>query len=326
MNQSSDTSIHYSVLKDEVIEQLARCRQGTDAHDCRFLDCTLGGAGHTEALLEALPDCTVIACDRDLRAIDRATKKLAAKFPHNRWQLIHTPFSEVEQHLSTEQRSFDGMLVDLGLSTDQLKESRGFSFRDEDSLDMRMDESASLTAATVVNEYSEKDLIRVLKRGGADKEAYAAVKAIAEHRPFTSTAALSTVVSNALQWLERKKQQKRGDHYVKTNPATVVLQAIRIEVNKEFEEIDAMLDAAPRLVKNGGRLGVITFHSLEDKLVTKRMRAWAQGNTAPAYLGIIDRGSKGKFITSQPIVPSESEIASNPASRSARLRVFEFIS
>jgi 16S rRNA (cytosine1402-N4)-methyltransferase len=326
MNQQSETTIHYSVLKDEVIEQLARCRQGTDAHQCRFLDCTLGGAGHTEALLEALPDCTVIACDRDNRAIERAEKKLSEKFSSDRWKLIHTAFSQVEDSLSDDEKNFDGMLVDLGLSTDQIKENRGFSFRDEDSLDMRMDESIGITAADIVNDSSEKDLLRILRRGGAEKEAFSATKAIVEHRPFKSTAALSEVVSNALQWLERKKKQQRSNYHIKTNAATVVLQAIRIEVNKEFEEIDAMLDAAPRLVKKGGRLGVITFHSLEDKLVTKRMRAWAQGNTAPAYLGIIDRGSKGRFITSQPIVPSEKEIEINPASRSARLRVFEFLS
>ena len=222
-----------------------------------------------------------------------------------------------------QDRDFDGMLVDLGVSTDQLKESRGFSFRDTDSLDMRMDESSGVTAHTIVNEYNEKDLIRIFKKGGADKEAFSAAKAIVKARPILSAHQLSEVVSESLGWLQRKKAKASGS-YSKLNPATVVLQAIRIEVNKELDAITAMLDVAPDMVKQGGRLCVITFHSLEDKLVTKRMRSWAQGDTSPAYLGVMDRGSKGTFITNQPVLPSDEEISRNPASRSARLRVFSF--
>ena len=324
MTEHPETTIHYSVLKEEVIEQLVRCRQGTDAQQRRYLDCTLGGGGHTAAILQEDESSIVVACDRDQRAIDRAQVRFKNEIDSNRLELLHTEFSNVESCLSEDNRNFDGVLVDLGVSTDQIKEGRGFSFRDDESLDMRMDESAKLTAAEIVNTYSERELVRIFKRGGADKEASSAARVIVQQRPFTSTAKLSEAVSTSLEWLQRKKRDRGSS--TKNNPATVVLQAIRIEVNQEFEEIDAVLESAPRLVKDGGRLGIITFHSLEDKFVTHKMRAWAQGNTAPAYLGIIDRGSKGKFITRQPILPTEEEIALNPASRSARLRVFEFTS
>ena len=313
-------TLHIPVLKDEVISYLHCSEQGG-----RYLDCTLGGASHTQAILESNPATTVIAIDRDQRAIDRAQKKL---LPYDsRITITHANFSQITTVI--EDRDFDGMLVDLGVSTDQLKESRGFSFNDVDSLDMRMDETDAVTAHMVINEYSEKDLIRILKRGGATQEALSAAKAIIKARPITSAQQLSSVVAESLVWLQRKKAKSAYGSAVKTNPATVVLQAIRIEVNKELEEIEAMLDAAPVMVKQGGRLCVITFHSLEDKIVTKRMRAWAQGDTAPAYLGVMElqakaRGSKGKFITNQPVVPTEQELQQNPASRSARLRVFLF--
>ena len=310
MNQS----IHVPVMKDEVIDFLLCAQVGG-----KFLDCTLGGAGHTQAMLDANAGVKVYAVDRDERAIKRAEKKLADYT--SRVTLTHANFGSITDVIT--ERDFDGMLVDLGVSTDQLKEARGFSFKDEDSLDMRMDESSGITAHQIVNEYHEKDLIRIFKKGGADKEALSAAKAIVKNRPITSALQLSTIVTDSLAWLQLKKRKSGSS--TKTNPATVVLQAIRIEVNKEFDAIEAMLDAAPVMVRQGGRLCVITFHSLEDKLVTKRMRSWAQGDTAPAYLlGGRSRGSKGKFITTQPVLPSQSEIDRNPASRSARLRVFSF--
>jgi 16S rRNA (cytosine1402-N4)-methyltransferase len=311
-NNTDQLSVHISVLKNETVEFL-NCSKGG-----KFIDCTLGGAGHTEAILQANPINTVEAFDRDIRAINRAKQKLN-KY-QDRVTYHHRTFSEVESTL--EEKSYDGMLVDLGISTDQLKEKRGFSFNDDTPLDMRMDESQSVTASDIVNNYSEKDLIRVLKRGGADKEGFFAAKAIIKNRPITSTKHLADIVSAAVN-VPHKRGHKSGKS---THPATTVFQAIRIEVNKEYEQIEALLESAPKVVKDGGRLAVITFHSAEDKLVAGRMRSWAAGDTTPAYVhgGVFDRGSKGRFLTTKPVVASQSELAANPASRSARLRVFAF--
>ena len=311
-NNDDQPSVHISVLKEETIKFL-NCSNGGN-----FVDCTLGGAGHTQAILDANPTNTVVAFDRDIRAINRAKHKLS-KY-ETRVTYHHSTFSEVESTL--KQKYYDGMLVDLGISTDQLKEQRGFSFHDDTALDMRMDESQSITASDIVNNYSEKDLIKVLKRGGAEKEGFFAAKAIIKNRPITSTKHLADVVSAAVS-ATHKRSQKSGKH---THPATTVFQAIRIEVNSEYEQIEAILESAPKVVKDGGRLAVITFHSAEDKLVAGRMRSWAAGDTTPAYVhgGVFDRGSKGRFLTTKPVVASQSELAANPASRSARLRVFAF--
>ena len=300
-------TVHYPVLCAEVVESLKGNEGGT------FVDCTMGGAGHTEAILKSNDKNTVVAIDRDARAHERAKVKLE---PFNgRVTFVQGNFSEVKTLASGE--TFDGMLVDLGLSTDQLKENRGFSFKDQSPLDMRMDESQSFSAADVVNSYSEKDLIRVLKRGGVGSEASAVTRAILRERPIATTEKLSSVINKAAAGLTAKK---------KINPSTVIFQAIRIEVNKEFEEIDRMLDSAPEVVKPGGRLAVITFHSLEDQLVTHRMRDWQDGDTRPASWPGPRVPSKGRLVSQKPIVPSEKELSENPASRSARLRVFEFSS
>lgn len=298
-------TVHFPVMCREVIDVL-KAREGG-----AFIDCTLGGAGHSEAILNANEKNRVTALDRDGRALERAKTKLQAF--GDRVEFIQTSFASVAE--AAHSRIFDGMLVDLGLSTDQLKEGRGFSFKDTSALDMRMDETQEFSAADVVNKYSEKDLLKVFKRGGVGKEAFTVARAIINARPIATTDQLSSVVNKAAAGLTAK---------TKINPSTVIFQAIRIEVNNEFEEIDRMLDAAPAIVRTGGRLAVITFHSLEDKLVTRRMREWQDGDSAPASYRGPRVASKGKLVSQKPIVPSDDEITRNAPSRSARLRVFEF--
>lgn len=296
---------HVPVLRDEVVEVLQAQNGGS------YLDCTLGGGGHTESILEAHNANTVVALDRDAAAIERSRERLRSH--QERLTMYHTTFGDV---LSvTQGQHFDGMLVDLGLSTDQLKGERGFSFGDDTPLDMRMDQSQGLTADEIVNNYPERKLLSVLKRGGVGFEAQTVVRAIVRARPIKSTKELARVINQAQAGHARKKS---------INPATVTFQAIRIEVNDEFGEIAKVLDAAPQIVKQGGRLAVITFHSLEDKLVARKMRAWEQAGSEPANWRGIRGQSIGRAITRKPIIPSDSEVERNSASRSARMRVFEF--
>jgi 16S rRNA (cytosine1402-N4)-methyltransferase len=221
-----------------------------------------------------------------------------------------------------EGKVFDGMLADLGTSTDQLKEGRGFSFTDESSLDMRMDESSGLSAQEIVNSASEQELFVILKRGGVGSEARPVARAIASERPFTSARQLSATVNQVLARVARAKTAQK-----KVNPSTVVFQALRIAVNREFEQIESLMKLAPQVVRRGGRMAVITFHSLEDRAVARTMREWESGGEFSALNPASRHApSLGKVIERKGVYPSEEEVARNPSSRSACLRVFEFSS
>lgn len=297
---------HIPVLREEVIEWLRASAGGL------FLDCTLGGAGHTAALLEANVTNRVIAIDRDERALERCAGRLAPFA--GRVEMRHLPFGDVAE--LEDAGPFDGILADLGLSTDQLKGGRGFSFRDDESLDMRIDQSKGDTAHDVVSSYGEGELRKVFQRGGVGANSNRYARAIVQGRPFASSKALASAVAEATPIRDRHP----GFH-----PATVVFQALRIEVNREFEQLDALLDAAPTLVKAGGRLAVITFHSLEDRITTKRMREWQSGGEYSARVpGSQAKPRLGKLLTRDAVKPGEAEIERNPAARSAAMRVFEF--
>lgn len=300
-------SVHVSVLRDEVVLMLNGANGGT------YLDCTFGGGGHSSALLNANQSSVVYAIDRDQRAISRADATL--KEFGERLHLSHGSFSSVaEMHSDVR---FDGVLADLGVSTDQLHEERGFSFSDSESFDMRMDASEGETASDLINRLTVQELYRVLREGGVGEEARAVASAIVRGRPFENASGFA----EALAQLPALRSKKKRVH-----PATVVFQALRIAVNREFEEIEELLAQAPRMIKSGGRLAVITFHSLEDRLVTSRMRAWENQGTEPAqYRGAKRERPLGKVVTRKPICPTDTEIARNPASRSAQLRVFEFL-
>ncbi len=298
----SSASVHIPVMVAEVLTSL-RAAEGGD-----FLDCTLGGGGHTRALLEANPANRVTAIDRDLRAIERARGALSTYA--SRLTILHGSFSTLDD-LDLGQR-FDGMLADLGLSTDQLQESRGFSFGDIAALDMRMDEEEGQSAAEFLNTISEHELFVVLRQGGVGNEAKAIARTIVKHRPLTSAKELADVVAKVPS---RKKD---------VHPATVVFQALRMAVNRELQQIEDLMGVAPRLVKKSARFSVITFHSLEDRAVTATMRAWEGADFSALWPGAKRPEVLGKALSRKPISASEQEILENPSARSARLRVFQF--
>lgn len=303
---------HIPVLENEVVEQL-RAAAGGD-----FLDCTLGGAGHTLAILKANPRNTVTASDRDERALKRAAERLSEY--GSRVKLLHADFESLNSLLSD--RTFDGMLADLGISTDQLRENRGFSFNDEGALDMRMDESRGLSAADIVNTATLHEIFVILKKGGVGNEARAIAKAIVDARPHSSAKALAQIVNQAFARVARGKMAAK-----KVNPSTVVFQALRIAVNREFEHIESLMELAPRLIRTGGRIAIITFHSLEDRVVARKMREWESGGEFSARNPGLARGKRlGHVVQRKGIEPSGEEISRNPSARSACLRVFEFSS
>ena len=296
---------HIAVMEKEVLEHLQAGTGGS------FLDCTLGGGGHTRAILDANSTNQVVAIDRDKRAIERTGAALAAY--SDRLQISHADFSGVPALL--QGRRFKGVLADLGLSSDQLSESRGFSFDDASPLDMRMDESQELTASDLVNEMGEGELCQLLREGGAAKEARYAARAIVRARPIGSARDLAGILRTAL----KGRLPQRDIH-----PATVVFQALRIAVNNEFEQIKNLLDTLPQTVEEGGRAVLICFHSLEDELVTGRMRQWAGSEFSAQWPGSQGSRPLGRMLTRKAATASDEERELNPRARSARLRVFEF--
>ncbi len=297
-------SVHIPVLLSESREFLRASEGGS------FLDCTLGGAGHTQALLDASSEVTVAAFDRDPKALARAEAFLTEY--GDRVEVAQAAFSELAQRC--QGRTFRGMLADLGVSTDQIREERGFAFQDS-SLDMRMDPTSGVSARVLLNGATEQELYVIFKKGGVGNEARKVAREIVAQRPIESADQLAKLVVRC-----------GGAKDKKTHPATVVFQALRIAVNHEFEEIDALMQAAPSLVEKGGRLVVISFHSLEDKAVTRVMREWDSGGSAPAnYPGAVRHERKGRLLTKKAVFPTEQEIERNPSARSARMRVFEFL-
>lgn len=302
-------TVHIPVMAREVVDLLEASRGGD------YLDCTLGGAGHTRSILAASPEARVWAIDRDARALERAQRSLAEV--RDRVTTAHARFSEAGTVFSD--RRFDGVLADLGLSTDQLREGRGFAFSEEAPLDMRMNEADTVTAYELVNHSTEHDLFVILRRGGVGNEARAVARAIVRARPVETTRALAALVVQAAP----PRRQRGGEKT--SHPATVVFQALRIAVNDEFGEIERLLDAIPALVKPGARTAIITFHSLEDKLVTETMRRWEGGGEFSAqWPGTTRVEPLGRLVTRKPVLPSDDEVRRNPSSRSARLRVFRF--
>ncbi len=263
-----------------------------------FVDCTVGLGGHTKRILEKDPEAFVIGIDRDPYALDKAEENLRGF--EGRFSLYKANYSDFDLVLKEEDiRSVDGFLFDLGVSMLQLRSLRGFSFQRDEPLDMRMDPEEKLSALEVVNRYSEKDLERILREYGEEKKAKAIAKAIVLHRskkPIETTGELVDVVLSVVK--------KRG----RIHPATKVFQAIRIEVNKELEHLKVALWKVPNYLKRGGRLVVISFHSLEDRIVKTFFK---------------EHASQFKILTKKPIFPKREEVVKNPPSRSAKLRAGE---
>lgn len=301
---------HDPVMLEEVVSYVP-----TEAR--LFVDCTLGGAGHAEALLLRFPTAELFGCDRDPDALAAAGARLAGFGP--RVLIKQIAFSEIARHLLLD--SADFMLADLGVSSHQLDEAgRGFSFAHDGPLDMRMDpEGGRPTAAALVNGSRREELLDILRRFGEERFAARIVDAIVAERaraPIVSTAHLAEIVAGVVP----ARSHRRG-----FNPATRVFQALRIAVNDELGELERLLDCALPLLRQGGRLAVISFHSLEDRMVKERFRYWESPCRCPPSMPacVCGKVSLGRRLIRKPVVPGSEEASRNPRCRSAKLRVFE---
>jgi 16S rRNA (cytosine1402-N4)-methyltransferase len=310
---------HVPVLAAEVVRELmpglAGFPEGT------LVDCTLGGGGHAEALLAAAPGASLVGLDRDPQALAAAQRRLAPF--GDRVTLVHRRFGELSTVLAeVGTREVRGVLYDLGVSSPHLDEpARGFGFRSGGPLDMRMDPAQALTAADVVNGYTEAALASVLSRWGEERFARRIAAAIARRRvqrPFTDTADLAEVVKEAVPAATRRT----GPH-----PARRSFQALRIEVNDELRELEGSLPQAIEAVRPGGRVAVISYHSLEDRIVKRTFAEAAAGCRCPRDLPICVCGAQARLrvVTRKPLRPSPVELEANPRSSSARLRVAEVL-
>ena len=281
--------MHTPVLVKEVLDALGVVPGGA------YIDCTVGEGGHTVAILNAAPDCVVIGLDRDPSALAIAQERLAGF--GDRVHLVNASYTTLaEQGQFLEDRPVTGVLLDLGLSSLQLEDGeRGFSFLRDGPLDMRFGPDEKFTADDVVNHFAERDLVRLLFEFGEEPRARRIARAIVQRRPIRGTAHLAEVVEGTLG--------RRG----RIHPATRTFQGIRIEVNQELQALKTVLSAAAETLQPGGRLVVISYHSLEDRLVKTTLR----------------ESTVLRVLTKKPISPSQEEVAYNPRSRSARMRAAE---
>ena len=299
---------------------LDACIQALNIHpDGIYVDGTLGRAGHSREIAGRLTTGRLICIDRDQAAIDAAQDRLAPWL--DRVTLIHSNFSELKEVLSRCGVSgADGMLFDLGVSSPQLDDaSRGFSYMQDAPLDMRMDTSAPLSAADIVNTWSQEELRRILFEYGEERYAPAIARAIVRARetaPVKTTLELVEIIKSAMPPAALREKQ---------HPAKRSFQAIRIAVNGELDALPPMLSGAIDRLNPGGRLAVITFHSLEDRIVKTRFRTNENPCICPPDFPVCvcGRKSKGRVVTRKPIVPSDEELEENRRSKSSKLRVFE---
>ena len=306
---------HYSVLLEECIDNLNIKPDGI------YVDGTLGGAGHSSVICQHLGQGgRLIGIDQDKDAIAAATERLSAF--SDKVTIVRSNYADMKNvvhNLGIDH--VDGILLDLGVSSFQLDTpERGFTYRDEDApLDMRMDDRQSLTAADIVNTYSEMELFRIIRDYGEDKFAKNIAKHIVmerEKKPITTTGQLNEIIKASIPM----KMQVTGGH-----PSKRTYQAIRIELNHELDVLKDNLDDMIDLLNPGGRLCIITFHSLEDRIVKSNFKKNEDPCTCPRNFPVCVCGnkSKGQVITRKPILPSEEELAENSRSKSAKLRVFE---
>ena len=284
-----------------------------------YVDGTLGRAGHSMEIAQRLTTGRLICIDRDMAAIDAAKERLAPYL--DRVTLVHSNFSELGDVLrQAGVAGADGMLFDLGVSSPQLDDgTRGFSYMQDAPLDMRMDTSAPLTAYEVVNTWSGEELRRILYEYGEERYAPAIAKAIVRARetaPVNTTLELVEIIKGAMPPAALREKQ---------HPAKRSFQAIRIAVNGELDALSPMLTSAVEGLNPGGRLAVITFHSLEDRIVKQTLRDLSRGCTCPPEFPVCVCGNKPKvrLVTRKPIVADQAELADNPRARSAKLRVAE---
>ena len=301
---------HVTVLLNEAVDILDIKPEGI------YVDGTLGGAGHSLEIVKKLTSGKLICFDQDINAISAAKEKL--KDFMDKSILVHSNFENLREELNKLGiESIDGFLVDLGVSSHQLDvPERGFSYMQDAPLDMRMDNNAELSAYDVVNTYSEAELKRVIKDYGEENWSARIAKLIVERRatmPIRTTFELVDAIKAAIP----KKMRDENQH-----PAKRTFQAIRIEVNRELDVIEKTLLAAVEMMNEGGVLAVITFHSLEDRIVKNVFKKLQYSCTCPPEFPVCICNSKQvvEIITRKPILPSENEVEMNPRSRSAKLR------
>ncbi len=292
--------LHYPVMHEEVLEFLTPPLD----RDATMIDCTTGEGGHTKLFLDNYPRLSVIGLDRDSEIQKKAIRRMESY--GERFTPVNTWFND---YLSTrESESADIILFDLGISIFHYEESlRGFSFRKNERLDMRLDTSQSLTAETIINEYPEEALSDLIYKYGEERYSRRIARSICEHREnkrIETSDELERIIFSSVP---------REYRYGRINPSTRTFQALRIEVNRELDRIEPALTDSLRVLKKGGRVGVITFHSLEDRIVK-----WTFKDREEKYGDI-------RILTKKPIVPQDKECEENPPSRSSKLRVVEKI-
>ena len=304
---------HISVLLEESVQNLDIKKDGI------YVDCTMGGGGHSELIVSKLsPKGRLIGIDRDTEALLASKTRLAA---YSNVDYVHNNFHNIRQVLDDLGiDEVDGIIADLGVSSYQLdNKQRGFSYMEDARLDMRMDATSELDAYKVVNTYSEEKLADIIFKYGEEKFSRKIAKIIAEKRkekPIETTLELVEIIKKAIP----EKFRQKGSH-----PAKRTFQAIRIEVNSELEPLsDAIGDMFDSL-KKGGRLSIITFHSLEDRIVKVKYNDLCKGCTCPPDFPICVCGNtpKGKLVTRKPVLPTDEECEYNKRSKSAKLRVIE---
>lgn len=314
---------HITVLKNELITSLNIKPDGV------YVDCTGGGGGHAQQILSKLSkDGKLIIFDRDQYALTILKERFSKEIASKNVEIVGSEFSSIRHKITNLDLygKIDGICADIGVSNFQIADAgRGFSFRNEGPLDMRMDQSTSLTAKDIVNDYSESEIFYIIKTYGEDKFAKNIAKNIVLARakkPFENTKELAENVANSIP------KKLHG----KTNPATKTFQAFRIYINKELEELETLLKDGFELLSSGGRFAIISFHSLEDKIVKKAFKNLEGKNKSnevlkrlPISQDSLDQlsGAKAKIIKPFPVKPSLEEISLNPKSRSAVLRTIE---
>lgn len=303
---------HQPVLLQEVINYL------NPVPGMVILDCTLGGGGHAQALLSRiLPGGCLIGLDQDQAALEAADRRLALLGKAN-YQIVHANFKDLDQVLLS--RQVDGILFDLGVSSYQLdQKERGFSYQEDVPLDMRMDQTTALKAFDLVNEGSLQELTKIIGEYGEEKWAKRIASFIVQARKKKSlhtTGQLVKIIKQAIP----SGARRQGPH-----PAKRTFQALRIAVNQELDVLVPALEKGLQVLKPAGRMVVITFHSLEDRLVKRVFQKWAKACTCPADFPVCvcENRPQVKILTKKPVIPSVEEIEKNPRARSAKLRAVE---
>ena len=307
---------HKSVLLDETIDSL------TIKPDGIYVDGTLGGAGHAYEVVKKLSDKgRFIGIDQDEDALAAATEKLSIFKDKIKIDIVKSNYKDINNVLNAlGVEKVDGILLDIGVSSYQIDTvERGFTYKEDAPLDMRMDKSASLSAKDIVNDYSEIELFRIIRDYGEEKFAKNIAKHIVSRRnekPLETTGELIEAIKAAIP---AKIRANTG------HPAKKTFQAIRIEVNKELEVLENSIDNMIEILNDGGRLSIITFHSLEDRIVKNKFRDNENPCVCPPNFPVCVCGkkSKGTVVTRKPIVPGDKEINDNKRSKSSKLRVFE---